>query len=79
MNKKIDSLYAALMLIEILYERGLINKATLDAEREKVKSENPHNSPAAKSMQNVELIVTYTLMSNILKNTRRNFYDKHNF
>ena len=28
MNKKIDSLYAALMLIEILYERGLINKAT---------------------------------------------------
>ena len=50
MNKKIDSLYAAFMLIEILYERGLINKATLD-----------------------------TVMSNILKNTRRNFYDKHNF
>ena len=47
MNKKIDSLYAALMLIEILYERGLINKATLDAVREKVKSENPHNSQAA--------------------------------
>ena len=47
MNKKIDSLYAALMLIEILYERGLINKATLDAAREKVKSENPHNSQAA--------------------------------
>ena len=36
MKKKIDSLYAALMLIEILYERGLINKATLDAVREKV-------------------------------------------
>ena len=47
MNKKIDSLYAAFMLIEILYERGLINKATLDTVREKVKSENPHNSQAA--------------------------------
>ena len=47
MKKKIDSLYAALMLIEILYERGLINKAKLDAVREKVKSENPHNSQAA--------------------------------
>ena len=45
MNKKIDSLYAAFMLI--LYERGLINKATLDTVREKVKSENPHNSQAA--------------------------------
>ena len=47
MNKKIDSLYAAFMLVEILYERGLINKATLDTVREKVKSENPHNSQAA--------------------------------
>ena len=47
MNKKIDSLYAAFMLIEILYERGLVNKATLDAAREKVKSEKPHNSQAA--------------------------------
>ena len=47
MKKKIDSLYAALMFIEILYERGLINKATFDAVREKVKSENPHNSQAA--------------------------------
>ena len=47
MNKNIDSLYAAFMLIEILYERGLINKATLDTVREKVKSENPHNSQAA--------------------------------
>lgn len=47
MDKKIDNLYAALMLIEILYERGPINKATLDAVREKVKSENPHNSQAA--------------------------------
>ena len=47
MNKKINSLYAAFMLIEILYERGLVNKATLDAAREKVKSENPHNSQVA--------------------------------
>ena len=47
MNKKIDSVYAALMLIEILYERGLINKATFDAVREKFKSEDPHNSQAA--------------------------------
>lgn len=47
MNKKIDSLYAVLMLMEILYERRLINKATLDAVKEKVESENPHNSQAA--------------------------------
>ena len=27
-NKKIDNLYAALMLIEILLEKGLINQST---------------------------------------------------
>ena len=29
-NKKIDNLYAALMLIEILLEKGLINQSTYD-------------------------------------------------
>ena len=29
--------YAALMLMEILYERGLVNKETLAAAREKIK------------------------------------------
>lgn len=47
MNKKIDSLYAAISLIEILYERGLVNKATLEAVKEKIETENPHNSQAA--------------------------------
>ena len=47
MNKKINSLYAAFMLIEILYERRLVNTATLDKTRKKVKSENPHNSQVA--------------------------------
>ncbi len=47
MDKQIDSLYAALCLIEILYEKGLVNKATLDAVKEKIVNENPHISQAA--------------------------------
>ena len=34
---KLDKDYAALMLIEILYERELINRETLQAVREKIK------------------------------------------
>lgn len=34
---KLDKDYAALMLIEILYERKLINRETLQAVREKLK------------------------------------------
>ena len=30
--------YASLKLMEILYERGLVNKETLDAAREKLKN-----------------------------------------
>lgn len=47
MNKKIDSLYAAVSLIEILHDQGLVNKATLKAVKEKIETENPHNSQAA--------------------------------
>ena len=47
MDRKMDSLYAAVNLIEILYEQGLVNKATLEAVKEKIKTENPHNSQAA--------------------------------
>lgn len=47
MDKKIDGYYAALQLIEILYERRLINKATLDEVKKMAKKENPHNSQAA--------------------------------
>ena len=34
---KLDNDYAALMLIEILYERKLVNKETMQAVREKLK------------------------------------------
>jgi len=34
---KLDKDYAALMLIEILYERKLINRETIQAVREKLK------------------------------------------
>ena len=34
---KLDKDYAALMLIEILYERKLVNKETMQAVREKLK------------------------------------------
>jgi len=34
---QIDNLYAALILIDILFEKGLINKATYDAIKEKYK------------------------------------------
>ena len=37
--------YAALMLMEILFERGLVNKETLEAAREKLKKAT--NSPKA--------------------------------
>ncbi len=47
MDKKIDSLFAAVSLIEILYEQGLVNKATLEAIKNKIETENPHNSQAA--------------------------------
>ena len=36
-EQKVDKDYAALMLTEILFEKGLINKETLEAAREKVK------------------------------------------
>ena len=35
--QQIDNLYAALVLVEILYEKGLINKATYEAIKEKYK------------------------------------------
>lgn len=44
MDNKIDSIFAAMCLVEILYDKGLINKETLVAVREKMKNENPHNS-----------------------------------
>ena len=34
---KLDKDYAALMLVEILYERKLVNKETMQAVREKLK------------------------------------------
>ncbi len=37
MDKKIDSFFAAVSLIEILYEQGLVNKATLEAKKIKSK------------------------------------------
>ena len=37
-EKKVDKDHAALMLIEILFERGLVNQETLHAAREKLNS-----------------------------------------
>lgn len=44
-EKKVDKDHAALMLMEILSERGLVNKETLHAAREKLN--NKSNSPKA--------------------------------
>lgn len=44
---KLDEHFAALSLIEILFEQGLINKATMKAVREYVQKQNSHNSQAA--------------------------------
>lgn len=44
-EKKVDKDHAALMLMEILSERGLVNKETLHAAREKLN--NKSNAPKA--------------------------------
>ena len=44
-EKKVDKNHAALMLMEILSERGLVNKETLHATREKLN--NITDSPKA--------------------------------
>jgi len=36
---ELNKRYAALMLIEILYERGLVNRETLQAAREKLEED----------------------------------------
>lgn len=46
-NLKLDEYFAALSLIEILFEQGLINKSTMKAVREHVQKQNSHNSQAA--------------------------------
>ncbi len=38
--------YAALMLIEILYEKGLVNRETLQCVREKLKAASPREQTA---------------------------------
>ena len=43
---KIDKLYAAWMLTEILYERKLINGATIEAIRQKVAEERSKKKSA---------------------------------
>ena len=42
--RQINNEYAALVLIDILYEKGLINKATYDAIQEKHKPKNSQNA-----------------------------------
>ena len=44
---KIDKLFAAWMLIEILYEKKLINSATIEAIRQKVAEERSKKKPTA--------------------------------
>ena len=44
---QIDNTYAALVLIEILYEKGLINKATYDNIKNNYKLQQPQNSKNA--------------------------------
>ncbi|MBR4744369.1 MAG: hypothetical protein IK082_09295 [Oscillospiraceae bacterium] len=46
-NVKIDKLFAAWMLTEILYEKKLINDATIEAIRQKVAEERSKKKPAA--------------------------------
>ena len=41
---KLDRDYAALMLMEILYEQGLVNKETLQAARQACKQKQTHNA-----------------------------------
>lgn len=48
-EKKLDKDHAALMLMEILYERGLVNQETLRAAREKIN--NMTDSSKADEMQ----------------------------
>ena len=43
---KLNKDYAALMLIEILYERGLVNRETLRCIREKLKASLPDKQTA---------------------------------
>ena len=38
---ELNKRYAALMLMEILYERGLVNRETLQAAREKIEGDRP--------------------------------------
>jgi len=47
MNKKINNQYAALMLIEILFIKGLINEDTLKNVRKLYKQQNSYISQAA--------------------------------
>ncbi len=44
---KVDELYAAWMLSEILYMKKLINDATIEAIRKKVAEERSKKKPAA--------------------------------
>ena len=46
-NVKIDKLFAAWMLTEILYEKKLINDATIEVIRQKVVEERSKNKSAA--------------------------------
>ena len=46
-NVKIDNLFAAWMLTEILYEKKLINDATIEVIRQKVAEERSKNKSAA--------------------------------
>jgi len=47
MGKKIDDEYAALKLIEILYEKGLVNKSTFEDVQKQYKTDSLHISQAA--------------------------------
>ena len=46
-NVKIDKLFAAWMLTEILYEKKLINDASIEVIRQKVAEERSKNKSAA--------------------------------
>lgn len=51
-EKKEHKNHAALMLMEILFERGLVNKQTLDAAREKIKgTANLHKAAQPNTMK----------------------------
>jgi len=47
MGKKINDEYAALMLIEILYEKRLVNKSTYENVQKQYNTDNLHISQAA--------------------------------